>query len=129
MSAPFNETEVRKAISLLIEPGAVFEVRCLDAQLDSNRRKGTVSGYFNKPDACVAELGKLTGAKGIYVTLNPIKPALLARCANRMDYAEKNATTNDQHILNRRWLLLDVDADRPSGVSASDSESSPQLLF
>jgi hypothetical protein len=100
----------------------VFEVRALDAQLSGNRRTATISGYFNSPDACVTQLGKLTRAKGIYITLNPVNPALLARCANRLDYAQKNATTSDLHILERRWLLLDVDAERPSGISASNSE-------
>jgi hypothetical protein len=122
MKALFNEAAVRKTLTRIITSDAVFEVRALDAQLSANRRTATISGYFNNPDACVTELGKLTRAKGIYVTLNPVNPALLARCANRLDYAEKNATTNDLHILQRRWLLLDVDADRPSGISASDSE-------
>jgi hypothetical protein len=122
MKALFNEAEVRKTLARIIDSEAVFEVRALDAQLSTNRRTATISGYFNNPDACIAELGKLIGAKGIYVTLNPVNPALLARCANRLDYAQKNATTNDQHILQRRWLLLDVDAERPSGISASDSE-------
>jgi hypothetical protein len=118
----FSKSEVRGTIAKTIEGGAVFEVRALDAQLYGNRRTGTVSGYFDNADACLAELEKLTTAKGVYFTLNPVNAALLARRANRLDYAEKNATTNDQHILQCRWLLLDVDADRPSGISASDSE-------
>src|SRR5262249_12844708 len=79
-------------------------------------------GYFKNRDVCLKELEKLTSAKGIYFTVNPVNPALLARCANRLAYAEKNATTNDQHIVKRRWLLVDVDADRPSGISTSDTE-------
>ena len=117
-----NKSEVLKALAKIIERRAVFEVRALDAQLCGSRRTGTVSGYFDNADACLNELEKLTTAKGIYFTLNPVNAALLARRANRLDYAEKNATTNDQHILQRRWLLLDVDAQRPSGISASDSE-------
>ena len=118
----FDKAEVRKALSTMLEPRAVFEVRALDAQLQGNRRTSTVSGYFDNADACLGEFEKLTTAMGVYITLNPVNPALLARRANRLDYAEKNATTGDQHILQRRWLLLDVDADRPSGISASDSE-------
>ena len=117
-----NKSEVLKALAKIIERRAVFEVRALDAQLRGSRRAGTVSGYFDNADDCLNELEKLTTAKGIYFTLNPVNAALLARRANRLDYAEKNATTNDQHILQRRWLLLDVDAQRPSGISASDSE-------
>lgn len=122
MTVRFDEADVRKTLARIIKSGAVFEVRALAATLSANRRTATISGYFNNPDACVTELRKLTGATGIYVTLNPVNPALLARRANRLDYVDKNATTGDQHILQRRWLLLDVDADRPSGISASDSE-------
>ena len=122
MKALFDEAEVRKTLARIIKHGAVFEVRPLDAKLSTHHRAGTVSGYFNNPDSCISELGKLTNAKGIYVTLNPVNPALLAGRANRLDYVERNATTNDQHILQRRGLLLDVDFDRPSGISASDSE-------
>ena len=118
-----DKAEARRALALLIEPGAVFELRCLDAKLDGNRYKsGVVSGYFDNADAAVESLAKLVSAKGCYLTLNPVEPALLARCANRLDYADKGATTGDQHIGCRRWLLIDVDADRPSGISATDAE-------
>jgi hypothetical protein len=122
MSELFDEGEVRKALSTMLDPRAVFEVRALDARLQGTRRTGTVSGYFDNADACLSELEKLISAKGIYFTLNPVNRALLARRENRLDYAEKNATTGDQHILKRRRLLLDVDFDRPSGISATDAE-------
>jgi hypothetical protein len=121
-NALFDEAEVRKTLSRIVKSGGVFEIRALDAKLSGNYRAGTISGYFDNLGACISELGNLTEAKGIYVTLNPVNPALLARCANRLAYAEKNATTNDQHILQRRWLLLDLDPDRPSGISAADNE-------
>jgi hypothetical protein len=122
MSELFDKAEVRKALSTMLEPGAVFEVRALAAQLCGNRRTGTVSGYFDNADACLSELGKLAAAKGIYITLNPVNPALLARCANRLDYADKDSTTKDHHVLRRWQLLVDVDPVRPSGISATDAE-------
>jgi hypothetical protein len=122
MSQPFHEAGVRKALAQIIERGAVFEVRALDAKLSGSYRSGTIAGYFNSADRCVDELGKFTGWKGVYITINPVNPALLARCANRLDYAEKSSATADHHIQRRRWLLLDVDADRPSGIGASDAE-------
>jgi hypothetical protein len=122
MKALFNEAEVRKTLARVIKHGAVFEVRALDAKLFGDRRVGTISGYFDNPDACIINLKKLSAAKGIYITLNPVNPALLARCANRLDYVAKDTTTSDHHILQRMWLPIDVDPDRPSGISASDSE-------
>jgi hypothetical protein len=122
MNALFNEAAVRKTLAAIIKCESVFEVRALDAQLSGNYRVGTVSGYLNDPDACVVELGKLTFAKGIYMTLNPVNPALLARRVNRLEYVKKEDTTKNEHIVWRRWLLLDADADRPSGISATNEE-------
>ncbi len=58
MKALFDEAEVRKTLARIIKHGAVFEVRALDAKLFGNRRVGTISGYFNNPDACITELLK-----------------------------------------------------------------------
>jgi hypothetical protein len=115
-----NADEVRRALAVLIESGAVFEIRALDARLADNRKTGLVSGYFNDVELCIAQLGRLRSAIGVYLTLNTVNPALLARRVNRLDYARE--TTGDQHILKRRWLLLDYDAERPSGIGATDAE-------
>jgi hypothetical protein len=118
----FNVAEVRRALTILVESKSVFEVRALDARLSGERRTGIVSGYFDNVEEYLKQLSRLTSARGIYVTLNPLDPALLARRANRLDYVGKDGTTSDQYVLTRRWLLIDVDADRPSGISATDAE-------
>ena len=61
---------------------------------------------------------------GIYVTLNEVNPALLSRRANRikMRLGKKDSTTSDADILRRRWLPIDIDPLRPSGVSSTDEE-------
>jgi hypothetical protein len=85
--------------------------------------KGTVSGYFNDPDkfAKVANaLDSLKRATGIYFTLNPVDPALLARANNRLIVPK--AATSDEQIVCHRWFLIDTDPERPSGISATDSE-------
>ena len=122
MKALFDEGEVRKALAVLIQRKAVFEVRALSAQLKGQRYRAGVSGYFNNADHLLKELEHLYQAEGIYVTLNPANPALLSRRANRLDYAEQGALTSDHHILARHWLLIDVDPRRPSGVSSTDQE-------
>lgn len=100
----------------LHEPGAVFEVRIL------NTRQKTVSGFFNDPALAVQAVERWSGqAPGVYATLNPVNPALLARSANRLTpYAKQ--TTADTDITCRRWLLVDTDAIRPAGISSTDDE-------
>ncbi|MEN6343078.1 MAG: hypothetical protein ABFC89_11040, partial [Methanospirillum sp.] len=112
---------VREALDLLLAPGSVAELRALG-------RDGRVaSGYFD-------DLAKLADAvepmdaagqyRGIYVTLNPVNPALLARRANRVEgrLGRGDPTTADADIVRRRWLPVDVDPIRPSGVSSTADE-------
>ena len=58
---------------------------------------------------------------GIYLTLNPCNPALLARAANRLQDCAQ-VTTSDADILRRRWLLIDFDPVRPAGISSTNRE-------
>lgn len=118
----FDPSEVRRTLSLVVEEGSVYEIRVLDACLSKTWRTSTVSGYFDNHEACIVQLKRLTNFSGIYITLNPVIRALLARRANRLDYALNSALTGDQHIVKRRWLLIDVDPARPSGVSSTDPE-------
>ena len=88
---------------------------------------GVASGYFNDPAAlanAVSPLDTLPSVQGIYVTLNEVNPALLSRRANRvkMRLSKKDATTADADIIRRRWLPVDVDPVRPSGVSSTEAE-------
>jgi hypothetical protein len=109
--------EILRTCRLLIEPGDIHELR-----IPKSGRRGTISGYFNDSEKLADAALSVDGdVPAIYVTLNPCIPALLARAANRLrDRAE--STTTDVDILRRRWLLLDFDPIRPSGVSSTDRE-------
>ena len=119
----FDPDEVLTALTAIVEPDTVFEVRALDARIGHSYRISRVSGFFNSRETCLNQLKRLTAFCGIYITLNPVRPALLARRANRLDYvAERNTLTGDQHIVSRRCIIVDVDPVRPSGISATDAE-------
>ena len=112
---------VLEALELLLEPGAVAELRAIG-------RDGRISsGYFDDPTLLAEKAEALDDAaecSGIYVTLNPVNPALHARRANRVKSRRgaKDATTADADIVGRRWLPIDIDPIRPSGVSATGDE-------
>ncbi|RKY03384.1 hypothetical protein DRP77_06210 [Candidatus Poribacteria bacterium] len=107
-------------VLILFEPNQVVELR-IPKPLKDNR---VFSGYFNDFEALTAAARKWDGkAEAIYVTLNPVNPALLARSANRLRTVRKGeATTSDADILCRRWLPIDLDPVRPAGVSSTDEE-------
>jgi len=120
MTAPprANVVEIRRVVALLCEPGEIYEVRALGTV------RGTASGYFNDFNALVEAVRHCSDAlmaDGVYLTLNPANPDLLARSANRiLTYAKY--TTSDKDILRRRWLLIDADPCRPAGISSTDVE-------
>jgi len=116
---------LQQAVSLLIPSGKVVEVRALTDQFIH-------SGYFDNHDELVRQVGVIDsdpGVQGIYLTLNEVNPALLSRRANRikMRLGKKDATTSDADILRRRWLPIDIDPIRPSGVSSSNEEHEKAL--
>ena len=58
-----------------------------------------------------------------YITINPVEPYLLARSTNRI-LERAQHTTSDSDIPRRRWLGIDIDPDRVSGISSTDAEMS-----
>jgi hypothetical protein len=116
----------QQIIKVFFKPGEVIELRALGLNCKGpweGLAKGTVSGYFNNPDkfaAAAKSLDDLERATGIYFTLNPVEPALLARANNRL-IVPKN-TTADEQIVCHRWFLIDTDPERPAGISATDAE-------
>ena len=119
-----DANEITHALRLWFQAGDVFEVRVLDAVSADYRREHIESGYFDYEhiSAVPEALKRLLSFRGVYVTVNPVNPDLLARAVNRLRPAGRNPTTADTDIVRRRWLLIDCDPRRASGVSSSNLE-------
>ena len=119
-SARADLAEIRRALALLVD--GVFEIRIPKAG-----RNRTIRGYFGDLELAAKAAASWSGkVPAVYLTLNPVNPALLARASNRLEtYAE--TTTSDADILGRRWLLVDLDPKRPAGISASAPEHAAAL--
>ena len=107
------------------DPSDVFELRFLSIP-NGKWKPITASGYFDGAhlDAAAAAIeiySEDRQAAGSYVTLNPVNPALLAR-ANYRVIENPAATTTDAEIIRRRWLFVDIDPIRPSGIAANTAE-------
>lgn len=117
MQSQHDYAELEYAFSRFVEPGQVFEVRLLH-----HNRKRVDAGYFNLPMHAATAIAALQEQyAGIYFTPNPVAPDLAARSFNRIS-PWVTLTTMDDHILRRKWLLIDIDPDRPSGISSTDTE-------
>lgn len=132
-----EQTPARKSVSwqedaallaeqyrLLIAPGQVVELRALGVQRNGGRPH-TEAGFFDHDhllDLAKTALRVTPYAKGVYFTLNPLRPDLLARRCNRIDWANEGELAKDKDVLARRWLLIDADPSRDPLVSATDEE-------
>jgi putative DNA primase/helicase len=121
MTAPVDRDQIARTIALMRAPGGVIELRIPDPA-----PYRTQSGYFDDQSALIAAASAANGhAAGLYVTLNDVNPALLARAKNRLKSLKE--TTKDRDIRRRRWLLLDFDPQRPAGISSTDAEHDAAL--
>lgn len=96
----------------------VFEIRI------PKTKYGTISGYFDDTAIAASLIAKENGKhQAIYVTANPVEPALVARNHNKFEFG-CHTTTTDAEILRRRWFLIDLDPVRPAGISSTGHELS-----
>lgn len=108
--------QISTALDLFILPDSIIEIRALGL-----RSGGNLAGYFSDKGAAWEAACQLSGrAEGVYVTLNPVNPELLARRINRIGPAK--VTTSDNDVLERRWWVIDVDPKRPKGISSNREE-------
>ena len=117
--------EILQAARVLFQPGDLVELRVPKA-----RRQRTVSGYFSDLEKLAKAAAQLEQQKypGVYWTLNPVNPELLARAENKtVPFAE--STTSDGDIVCRRWLPVDLDPKRPAGISSSAPEHQAALVL
>lgn len=128
-----NPQEVRRFANLLIQNGQVIEIRVLDGMLLKDRlpydKPRILNGWFNDVEALVTSLQQIASAAGIYATINPCEPALLAKVNNRLIGKATTATSGEQ-IIARRNLLFDLDPSRVAnitGIPTNDTEHQTAL--
>ena len=112
---------------IFVRENEVVEVRILNARRKSpawgnDYAKGTVSGYFDNYVSFKNAVSKVIQQQqnNIYFTLQVIDPRLIGRAYNKLKPTD--LTTSDNNVLYYRWIPIDIDPERPSGVSSSDPE-------
>jgi len=113
--------EIRRALDLLAVPGGVVEIRAL--KIPGRGKPHGAAGYFLDRDKAAEAAVALDNRKagGVYLVLNEINQALLARSPDKTS-DHLDPLTGDGDIIRRRWLPLDFDPTRPAGISASEEE-------
>jgi hypothetical protein len=117
-----DRAEIGRAFDVLVPAGAVVEVR-----VPKMRQGGTASGYFDDRAKFIDAGASVNGhGPGVYLTINPVQPALLARACNRIR-PRADVTTTDRDVAQRCWIPLDFDPIRPAGISSTDAEHEAAL--
>jgi len=117
MTTELYET-IKSNLELIFEYGQTFEVRAING-------KKICAGFFRDCETAAREIVKLdvSGAwVGIYVTINEVDPELYNNRPDVMSPAYGVKLTGDADIINRRWLVIDVDPERKASTSATESE-------
>jgi len=101
--APIQEVGVVEQTLDLLCPGAPVEIRVLTDKM-------LVRRFENHTEAAAWALS-FPDARGIYVVMNPFDASAIERSA-----------VNDTSVTRRRWLLIDVDAERLPDTNAANAE-------
>jgi hypothetical protein len=147
-----NLTEIRKGLDLLFEPGDVVELRVprkheveyssttsgffddLDRLAEAieyinTKKKQTVYVTMNpvKRDwqgvNNQAYIGSATLREELQTSQQPLEPRMkksIAWESGKTHYSMR--MSEDEDILSRRWILIDIDAGQPAGTNSSNQE-------
>jgi hypothetical protein len=146
---------IRKGLALLYEGGDVVELRVprdLNRKWDAN-----ISGFFDDLQKLAEAIHEVNTRykRTVYTTLNPLKRGWQYvnnrwyRGGNKLKKdlgdARRPLTpcmkegwkdgeqyftlrmSNDDDVLKRRWILIDIDAGQPAGMNSSDAEKQDAL--
>jgi putative DNA primase/helicase len=120
-----NVQKIRESLSVLCdEKAGIIELRAW------TRNDGIQSGFYsdlNKFAEDAAQLDESGDAECIAITMNPVSRELFFRSPNRLHQAGKGETTADEHVLSRRWLLIDFDPVRDSHTNSTSEEHAMAL--
>lgn len=105
--------EIRRWHSIFKRDDELFEVRILGDR--------TWSGYFYDVEEAIKQLAPFDNAN-IYYSINEVKKACASRAQFNCFKQVKGTATSKQDIEHRWWLPIDVDCERPSGVSSTNDE-------
>lgn len=81
----------------------------------------TFSGYFTDPGTMISQIKTFQGV-GVFATINEIKDSCYGRSQHDVIVARPKATTSDNDIERRRWILIDLDPERSSDTNSTDGQ-------
>ena len=115
--------EITSALRSIVEDGQIVELRALRVPCADGVNR-TFSGYYDDMDLFAQAAGALSqkGASGVYFTPNPIKNSAKTARLNQVGPCSRGEQAHDADIQQVKWILIDIDPERPAGMSATAEE-------
>ncbi len=131
-----RRADMTRQQKFLVDEGATLELTSIGPKISKSKHwegnaygsKATVTGWFPDPEklADIAlKLDEEAKPAGIYVTLNECNPSVSARSYQHLKAGVNRTSKKD--IVSLDNLLIDLDPDRPEGVSSTDEEHEAAL--
>lgn len=122
MAHEIDKEQIRRWWDVYNPDGRLMEIRLLG--------KGAYSAYFKDFDVFMSKLEPMLneanaayyGNMQAYFVLNEINPELYGREQHDCFVKSPKTTTSDSDIIRRRFVFVDLDPERPAGISSSDAE-------
>ncbi len=111
-----DESEVYKWFDILKNNKELVEIRLIGSNKNG-------SGYFTDAKTLIEAIKPYTDSYNCYFTLNSINPACYGREQKDKIVLRPKNTTQDNEIICRNYVLIDLDPKRPSGVCSTKEES------
>lgn len=111
-----DREQIYKWWSVFHDEGEITEIRALGA--------GAIySGYYKSIENAIRDIEYLDKKDDlqIYFIINAIREDCYGR-VQREKLAYKPKTTTDAEIIGRKWLMIDLDPKRTSGISSTNEE-------
>lgn len=111
-----DESEIYKWFDVFKNGNQLVEIRLIGSSKNG-------SGYFSDPHTLIEAIKPYADYFNIYFVINTINPACYSReQKDKIVFKPKN-TTNDNEIICRDFVLIDLDPKRPSGVCSTKDEA------
>ena len=120
-------TGIETALKVLFADDQVVELRIIGKRRGD---KGSGGYYLNRAKLIETAnmMDKKNDHEGIYVVMNRIKKACHARSPDEFKSSSQDPVLTSKPDIERRvWLLVDLDPNRPTGISSSDGEKAMAL--
>lgn len=111
-----DEQQVYQFFDIFKNNNELVEIRLIGSNKNG-------SGYFTDAHTMIEAIKPYTETYNVYFTINRVNPACYGREQKDKIILKPKNTTNDNEIIARDYVLIDLDAKRLSGVCSTKEEA------